>query len=244
MIDFIPFIKKFLNKKDRTLDEQIDDIMTAVGGSSEGAILASAIGSWVLPSSNTAQTWTAPYDGVYRFVLVGNGGSEAAGSVVIIILRCVKGAVLQFLKQTSKTDVILKYSDRTCVEVRGGGSSTESKIYENVLDNNELKIIGQGIYENFQNAGDVPLIIPEFRPLAMPQVFIPTAIEINNIYVAHRGLLDYASSTGVYNTRNRVFIIPSIGYGAAGYSVPDSSAGATSTPANPGCCIITLLKKE
>lgn len=244
MIDFIPFIKKFLNKKDRTLDEQIDDIMTAVGGSSEGAILASAIGSWVLPG-NTPQTWTAPYDGIYRFVLVGMGAHDPsiAGSAIVLLLKVKEGVLInvEFL-----LDTVLKYKDSIVASARKGDNISTghtSYVNEGSVDNINIKIIDKSIYENSAKSGSVPLIIPEFIPNTIPQgIVINQSAENVTINPGYTGILNF-SKAGKYSNEgpnNKYYYAASIGYGAAGYMIPSKQY----IDANPGCCIITLLKKE
>lgn len=251
MVDLIPFIKKFLNTKSRPLDEQIDDVLDAVGGSSEGALTAQAIGSWVVASS---QNWTVPFDGVYRLVSVGAGASgdksvvqAKSGGTVVCILRCVKNNVLN-INAGSLQDTTILMDEKTAIRAAAGSSGDDvgGIISQNVIESSGNQLLSSAIYD--KGWGDVTCFIPELCSHNEVSDAYYKAVGFANLIVhSGKGFLGYIGNSAYDATESRTnYITAPVGYGAGGAYVNRTSTSSDGifTYGNPGCCIITLLKKE
>lgn len=251
MIDLIPFIKKFLNTKSRPLDAQIDDVLDAVGGSSEGALTAQAIGSWVITSS---QNWTVPFDGVYRLVSVGAGANGAAGTAqaksggtVVCILRCTKDNTLMISAGKNKDTTVFMNSTTAIIASAGSSIGDEGGIIsQSVIEASGNQLLSSAIYD--KGNGDVTCFIPELcNHNEVSDAYYKAAGFANLIVRSGKGFLGYtgnsAYASGVAYTN---YVTAPVGYGAGGAYARESSSSPNSliTAGNPGCCIITLLKKE
>ena len=247
MIDLIPFIKKFLNTKSRPLDAQIDDVLDAVGGSSEGALTAQAIGSWVITSS---QNWTVPFDGVYRFVSVGAGAdgrgnttaSAFSGGTVVCILRCAKNNILNITVGSNKDTIILMDNKTAIIASAGSSTGIEGGIIsQSVIEASGNHLLSSAIYN--KGICDVTCFIPELCSHSeVSDIYYATA-GFGSVYRSGKGFLNIVGDPDSHNT---VYLAGPVGYGAGGKTIRNSSTGQNtlSTAGNPGCCIITLLKKE
>ena len=251
MIDLIPFIKKFLNTKSRPLDAQIDDVLDAVGGSSEGALTAQAIGSWVIASS---QNWTVPFDGVYRLVSVGAGANGAAGTAqaksggtVVCILRCVKNNILNIKVGLLQDTTVFMNGETAVIAAAGSNTGTVGgAISQSVIEASGNQLLSSAIYA--QGDGDVTCFIPELcNHNEVSDAYYKAAGFANLIVRSGKGFLGYTGNPAYDATESRTnYITAPVGYGAGGAYVRRTSTSSDGifTAGNPGCCIITLLKKE
>ncbi len=261
MASILPFIRKYINSKEKTIDKQIEELANGIGASSDGALIVQSLGSFVLTTSG--ETFTPPENGVYRIIVTGEGGTPVAQSANVNAAGA--GTAIMICRLSTKDNLTVKtnayvansdYDHSNGIRVNinddqlifipnvchsGNTSNFYQKEYIDIGTND--KILSMATYSGLTN-GSVGVYIPGLT--ANPYLGVPNIYKGNYSYnVYYPSGVGFAGHTGAVVSSSSGVSFGAQGYGAGGITNgTDHRDVSNRSVGGPAACIITLLKKE
>lgn len=268
MASILPFIRKYINSKEKTIDKQIEELMDASGIMSNGTFIAQGVGTTILDTDG--DVFNSPCNGIYRLIVVGRGGTPNYDShataypcgacTALVVTRLSVNDRLDISKNSVNggsnnfsTGINVFCNGEKIIFVPNVNTDLISGVtYANDCGKDYVVIketentLFSAIYPGLSN-GSVGCVVPGLmanEPIqGPPTANIGGATNAPIVYPTGRGFTGYMGSL-VKNPSYDYYAFGAHGYGAAGCRYGTGSPHATIAAGGPAACIITLLKKE